>query len=111
MRTRRTGTWSWSSSFLASASAFALRSHSSRLQVLHLERLRVLLGLRRVERDAVEQRLRLVVEAPVLHAHLLHRLLVDVVAHDLLGDALVVGRGRQHAPAPELREPPDRVLG
>ena len=39
-------------------------------------------------------------------AHLLHRLEVDVRPHHPLGDACVVGRALDHAPAPELRQPP-----
>src|SRR5688500_16031750 len=82
----------------------------STLRALDREPERVLLGLLRVEGDAVEQRLRGVVRAAVLGAELLHRLLVEVGAHHGVGDAGVVGRALDHAPAAELAEEPGRVL-
>src|SRR5689334_5161927 len=74
-------------------------------RALHIERQRVLFGLGGIEDLAVEEGLGRVVEPAVRVAELLHRLFVDVAAHDLLGDALVVGRALDHAPAAELREP------
>src|SRR5213075_223588 len=41
----------------------------------------------------------------------LHRLLVNVRTHDLLDHAVVVRRPGDHAPAPELAEPPLAVFG
>ena len=58
--------------------------------------------------DAVEQRELLHLGHLRRDAHLLHRLEVDVRPHDPLGDALVVGRALDHAPAAELGEPPHR---
>src|SRR5689334_2564541 len=75
---------------------FFMLVSSSGLEVLDRERLRVLVRPGRVEHDTVEQLLGFVVEAAVLDADLLHRRLVDVVAHDLFGDALVIRRAGHH---------------
>src|SRR5260221_13525789 len=64
----------------------------------------------RVELDAVEKRLRALIETAMLVSDLLHRFLVDVRAHDFFGHALVVRRALHEAPAAELRQPPLRVL-
>ena len=69
---------------------------------------RVLLRVLAVE-HAVEERDRLLLGHLHRHAHLLHGFEVDVRAQHPLGDAGVVRRALDHAPAPELRQPPLRV--
>src|SRR5262245_43659391 len=70
------------------------------------EALRVVLGLGGIEDDAVEERLLLHVLPRGLDAHLLGHFSIDVGTVHAVHDALVVRRLLDHAPAPELREPP-----
>src|SRR5262245_1002352 len=62
---------------------------------------RVRFGIARIERLAVEERLRRLVDLGHGYAELAHRLGVEIHAHDLLRDAVVVGRARDEAPATE----------
>src|SRR6185436_11612738 len=78
------------------------RSVSSTFQVVDGKGRRVGLGVLGIEALAVEECFRLVTTSAVGVTELLHRLFVDVGAHHLLGDALVVGLAFHHAPAPEL---------
>src|SRR5437867_8077387 len=73
------------------------------------EAFRVLLGLRRIEHDAVEQRLLPHVLARRLDAHLLRHLAEDVGPMHAIHEALVVGGLLHHPPTSELREPPHAV--
>src|SRR5262249_51198506 len=73
------------------------------------ETLRILLGLGRVEGDAVEQGFFLHVLTRRLDAHLLGHLAEDVGTMHAVDEALVFGRLLDHPPAPELREPPDAM--
>src|ERR1041384_946982 len=61
-----------------------------------------------IERHTVEQSFLVVVRTAVGIADLLHRFLVKVRTHDLFGDALVIRRAADHAPATELGQPPLR---
>src|SRR5882762_3969686 len=73
------------------------------------EALRVLLGIGRVEGHAVEERFLLRVVPRRLDAHVLGHLTEEVGAMHAVDEALVVGRLLDHAPAPELGEPPDAM--
>src|SRR5262245_56483717 len=86
------------------------RERMSALRALDREAHRVVLRVGGIEGDAVEECLARLARAAVLGAQLLHRLLVEVGAHDLGRDALVVGLAFDEAPAAELRQEPDRVL-
>src|SRR6185369_11150166 len=63
-----------------------------------------------VEGHTVEQSFLVVVRSAVGIADLLHRFLIEVRTHDLFGDALVIRRPADHAPAAELGQPPLREL-
>lgn len=64
-----------------------------------------------VEFDAVEEGFGAGIGSGVGVADFLHGFFIDVGAHDLLGDAFVVGSAFDKAPAAELREPPLGVFG
>src|SRR5439155_9061833 len=70
----------------------------------------VLLRLPRIEGDAIEQSFRIVVWSAMLVTNLLHRLLVNIWPHDLLGHSGIIRRAAYHPPAAKLREPPNGVL-
>src|SRR5690349_9402735 len=80
----------------------AARTFASTFRVLDGKSFRVRLQVAlRVELHAVEHLPAGVVLRAVGDADLLHGFRVDVAAHDLARDALVIRRARDHAPAAE----------
>src|SRR5687768_15446633 len=80
-------------------------------EVFHRSARGIGLGIARIESDAVEEGLRRVVGAAMGITDFLHGLLIEIGAHDALGNALIVGCAGDHAPAAVLREKPLGILG
>src|SRR5262249_27581188 len=79
----------------------------SSLQAVDGETLRISLQIsRRIELLPVEHGPGRIIAPAVRVADLLHRLFVEIRPHDRLGHAGVIGRAWDHAPTPELGQPP-----